>query len=218
MVKLDKKVLIIGAGGFGRDVLIALKTTLSKVDTGLDQRFFFMETKAFQANCKVINGAPILVEEDFNPEDFQVVVAIANPALRSKIVKDLPHDTVYFSFIHPAAILSDWVSLGQGSVVTAGCILTTDIKIGNHAHLNFNTTIGHDCLIGDFLTTAPAVNISGNCKIGNRVYIGTNAAIKQGLTIVDDVTIGMGAVVIRDILEPGVYVGNPARKLPNDLN
>jgi UDP-3-O-[3-hydroxymyristoyl] glucosamine N-acyltransferase len=73
--------------------------------------------------------------------------------------------------------------------------------------------VGHDCVIGDFFTASPGVNISGNCTIGNQVYIGTNASLKQGITICDDVIIGMGSVVVKDIIEPGVYIGNPISKL-----
>ena len=76
-----------------------------------------------------------------------------------------------------------------------------------------HTTVGHDCIIGDFFTTAPAVNISGSCKFGDNVYVGTNASVKNGITICDDVTIGMGGVVVKDILKPGTYIGNPAKLL-----
>lgn len=91
--------------------------------------------------------------------------------------------------------------------------MTCNIKIGKHAHLNLHTTIGHDCIIGDYFTTAPATNISGNCEFGECVYFGTNSSVRQGIKICDNVTIGMGGIVVKNINEEGVYIGNPVKKL-----
>ena len=160
-----------------------------------------------------IMGVPVMPQSKFNANEHVAVVAIGNPTVRQKVADSLPTQTEWHTIIHPTAVSSQWVEIGEGSIITAGCVLTTHIDLGMHSHLNLHTTIGHDCRIGNFFTTAPGANISGNCKIGDRVYIGTNAAIKQGVTICDDVTIGMGGVVLKDITEPGVYVGNPVRKL-----
>lgn len=91
--------------------------------------------------------------------------------------------------------------------------MTCNIEIGQQAHINLNTTIGHDCIIGNYFTTAPSANISGNCHFGNRVYFGTNSCVRQGVNIYDDVTIGMGGVVVKDIQSSGVYIGNPLKQL-----
>ena len=91
--------------------------------------------------------------------------------------------------------------------------LTTNIKLGKHSHLNLQTTIGHDCNIGDFFTTAPGAKISGNCKIGDRVYIGTNSSTREKITICNDVTLGLNSGVIKNISDPGIYVGTPAIKV-----
>jgi UDP-3-O-[3-hydroxymyristoyl] glucosamine N-acyltransferase len=98
-------------------------------------------------------------------------------------------------------------------VICAGSIITTNVKIGRHAHINLITTIGHDCSIGDYFTTAPGVQISGNVLIEDRVYFGTRSCIKQKISVCDDVTIGMNSGVIKDIKEPGTYIGTPAKKI-----
>jgi UDP-3-O-[3-hydroxymyristoyl] glucosamine N-acyltransferase len=82
-----------------------------------------------------------------------------------------------------------------------------------HAHLNLQTTIGHDCEIGDYFTTAPGAKISGNCKIHDCIYIGTNASIREKISIHSFSTIGMNAAVVKSIEEPGTYVGVPAIKI-----
>jgi sugar O-acyltransferase (sialic acid O-acetyltransferase NeuD family) len=162
---------------------------------------------------KEIMGIPVIKQSNFDPEKFKVVVAVGDSKRRKQIVRKLPIQTRYTSIIHPSAVISKWVEIGEGSIITAGVILTCNIKIGKHAHLNLHTTVGHDCQIGDFFTAAPAVNISGNCTMGDCVYWGTNSSVRQGIKICDDVTIGMGGVVVKDIDNRGVYIGNPVRKL-----
>jgi len=128
------------------------------------------------------------------------------------LIQRLSKETKYFTFIHDSVqILGNDFTIGEGSIVCAGCIITTNVSIGKHTHLNLQTTIGHDCRIGDFFTTAPGVKISGNCKIHDCVYIGTNASIKEKISIHSLSTIGMNAGVVKNICEPGVYVGTPAK-------
>ena len=95
-----------------------------------------------------------------------------------------------------------------GTIVAGG-----NLKIGKHALLNISSTIGHDCQIKDFFTASPGANISGTCTFGNRVYFGTNSACREKITICDDVIIGMQSSVLRNIIEPGTYVGSPVKKL-----
>jgi sugar O-acyltransferase (sialic acid O-acetyltransferase NeuD family) len=128
-------------------------------------------------------------------------------------VGELPADTAFDTLIHPTAVMSQWVEVGAGSVICAGCVLTCQISIGEHCHLNLNTTVGHDCTFGDFCTVAPGTNISGNCEFGNRVDVGTQASFRQHVRICDDAVIGMGTVVVKDIVEAGIYVGVPAKKV-----
>jgi UDP-3-O-[3-hydroxymyristoyl] glucosamine N-acyltransferase len=105
------------------------------------------------------------------------------------------------------------IEIGEGSIICAGSILTTNIKIGKHTHLNLHTTVGHDTEIGDFFTTAPGVKISGNCKIGNKVYVGTNGSIKEKIHISENVTLGLNCGVVKHIEESGIFVGTPTQKI-----
>jgi UDP-3-O-[3-hydroxymyristoyl] glucosamine N-acyltransferase len=109
--------------------------------------------------------------------------------------------------------MSNSVSIGRGSIICANCILTCDIDLGDFAQLNLATTIGHDTKAGAFFTTAPGVHISGKVLAGERVYFGTNASAIEDLSICNDVVVGAGACVAKNITEPGIYVGIPAKKL-----
>ena len=203
-----KKLCIIGASGFAREAMCIIK------DLGWEHDFFaFFQSDRFHKEEKIY-GYDVLPLSRFNPREHKAVIAIADPAIREKIVKEMPEGTEYYSLIHPNVIISSYnVEIGEGAIICAGSILTCDIKMGRHTILNLATTIGHDCTIGDFFTTTPAVNISGRCTIGDRVYIGTNAALRGHNNICNDVTIGMGAVVLKDIESPGVYIGNPLKQL-----
>ena len=211
----EKKVCIVGAGGFAKEVLCCLIDIVNNAEKAPSElACFLVADKDFEAyRNKKILGVEVIPQSAFDSGKYEVIIGVGDPKLRRKIVNDFPRDTSYVTLIHPTAVISEWVEIGEGSIVAAGCILTCDIKIGKHAHLNLHTTIGHDCVIGDYLTTTPACNISGICTFGNCVYFGTNASVRQGISICDEVTVGMGGVVVKDIKEPGIYVGNPAKIL-----
>ena len=209
---MENRICIFGAGGFGREVLCCLIDSIATINLKIEEIVCFMVSDEHFKESKIM-GIDVIPQSSFEPDKYNVVVAIGDPILRKKIVNNLPEQTKYTTIIHPSAIISEWVEIGEGSVITAGSVLTCNIKIGKHAHLNLQTTIGHDCVIGDFFTTAPAANISGNCQFGNCVYFGTNSAVKQGIKISDNVTIGMGGIVVKDICEEGVYIGNPLKKI-----
>lgn len=213
MMNFDKKVLIVGASGFGREVLTCLIDCATHTQKKIEDIACFLETDEFYGHTKSVHGVPVITDAMFSPSDYQVLVAVGDPKTRKRIVQKLPPETNFATLIHPSAVISQFVEIGEGSIITAGSIITTDIKIGKHAHLNLLTTIGHDCMIGDFFTSAPSVNISGNCIFGECVYFGTNASVRQGINICDNVTIGMGGVVVKNIEEEGVYIGSPVKKL-----
>lgn len=208
----EKQYCIVGTGGFAREMLTCILDTLVETDYSIQEIAVFMVDDASYKDSEIM-GVPVIKQSEFVPEKFKVVVAIGDPKERKRVVNELPQDTEYASIIHPTAVISKWVEMGEGSIVTAGTILTCNIEIGKHAHLNLHTTIGHDCHIGDYFTTAPGANVSGNCIIGDCVYFGTNSSVRQGVKICDNVTIGMGGVAIKNIEYEGVYIGNPLRKL-----
>jgi sugar O-acyltransferase (sialic acid O-acetyltransferase NeuD family) len=174
-----------------------------------DLACFMVDDSFYEANTLL--GIEVIKRSQFTPEKYEVVVAVADCSLRERMVASLPEHTRFKTIIHPSVIKSDFVEIGEGSIITAGCILTCNIILGKHCHLNLKTTVGHDVQIGDFFTTAPAVNISGNSIIGNKVFIGTNSCIKEKISICDGTLVGMGAVVVKSIFEKGIYAGNPAK-------
>lgn len=212
---MNRKILIAGTGGFAKEVL-CLITDLGRYDDVIG----FIEPDEILARkekWEPILGKPVLPYSMVNPDLHCVSIAVGDSLIRQKITQQLPANIEYITLIHPTAVVSQWAEIGEGAIICAGTIITCDIQIGKHAHFNLNTTIGHDCIIGDYFTTAPNANISGNCTFAEHVYFGTSSCIKQGISIVGNVTIGMGAVVTKNIEEPGIYVGSPAKKLIKSL-
>ena len=192
--------VIIGAGGFAKEVKSQMNNSNIKM---------FVNDEYW-----ISNDENIFKLSDLNIKKHMVIVAIGNPIDRYKIIKKLPLETMFYNFIHHSTLfLSNDIEIGIGSIICAGCILTTNIKIGNHSQLNLHTTIGHDTVVGDFFTTAPGVKISGNCTIGDRVYFGTNSSVKEKIKICDDVVIGLNSGVVKNIELCGVYGGVPINKI-----
>lgn len=151
---------------------------------------------------------------EFNPEEYKMMVAVANPKDKFDIVQSLPKNTKYFNFIHPTALIMDpLIEIGEGTFIGAYSILTTNIKLGNHSILNRHNQIGHDTIIGNYFSAMPGAIVSGGCKIYDCVYMGNNSSIRENLSIHSLSTIGMNAAVVKDINGSGVYVGLPAKRI-----
>jgi sugar O-acyltransferase (sialic acid O-acetyltransferase NeuD family) len=171
-----------------------------------------------------INGHDVVSFFQFQQEQCdkrQVAVAIADPAIRAKLVNRC--ELAGISFLDIAcrtSIIMDNVTVGEGSLISPFTVLTSNITIGRHFHCNIQSYVEHDCIIGDFVTFAPGVQCNGNVEIGDFAYVGAGAVIKQGLPtkrlkIGKNAIIGMGAIVTRDVDAHTTVVGNPARVFKN---
>tara|TARA_R110002096_G_scaffold2178_2_gene11521 strand:+ start:3955 stop:4533 length:579 start_codon:yes stop_codon:yes gene_type:complete len=151
---------------------------------------------------------------EFDPEEYMMIVAIADSKDRADIVAKLPKETKYFTFIHPSVhIMDDNIEIGHGSFIGANSILTTNIKLGNHTLLNRGNHIGHDSVAGNFFSMMPCAVIGGNVTLGDNVYLGSCSNVREKINVNSNVVIGMNAAVVKDIEESGTYIGVPAKKL-----
>jgi sugar O-acyltransferase (sialic acid O-acetyltransferase NeuD family) len=190
------KLALFGYGGHAREVAAQMNLDVT----------FFVDDKYANEVSKPIST--------FDPEVYQMMVAVADSKDREKIVKKLPENTSYFTFVHPTALLmSKDIEIGIGSFIGAYSILTTNITIGNHGILNRGNQIGHDSKIGDFFSAMPGAIVSGNVRINDCVYVGNNSSIKEKILVNSNVIIGSNAAVVKNIITSGVYVGVPAKFL-----
>jgi sugar O-acyltransferase (sialic acid O-acetyltransferase NeuD family) len=190
------KLALFGYGGHAQEVACQIGQEVT----------FFVDAEYVNETAKSIS--------EFNPEEYVMMVAVADSKDRFDIVQRLPKETKYFTFIHPTAqIMDDNIEVGEGSFIGANSILTTNIKIGKHAILNRGNQIGHDCRIGDYFSAMPGAIVSGNVTIHDLIYMGTNSTIKEKLSVHSLSTIGMNSCVVKPIEESGVYVGVPTKKI-----
>lgn len=190
------KLALYGYGGHAREVAV-------QIDQPID---FFVDDELVNEFTRPIS--------EFDPKEYQIMVAIGDSKKREQIIKTLPEETRYFTFIHPSVkILDKNIKIGRGTFIGVNCVLTTNIEIGNFSILNRGNHIGHDCKIGEFFSCMPGSIISGNVDIGDRCYLGTNSSVIEKIKITNDVIIGAGGVVVDNINESGTYVGVPAKKI-----
>lgn len=151
-------------------------------------------------------------ELDYNFCDDEVFVAIGDNKIRKSIFNSLNGKAGLGDAYHPTAEIGYCVQLGSMILLGAYSVVNTLAVLGNGVIINTGAIVEHECIIGDFVHIAPRAVLAGNVNVGDGTFIGAGAVVKQGVKICNDVIIGAGAVVVRDITEPGTYVGIPAKK------
>jgi sugar O-acyltransferase (sialic acid O-acetyltransferase NeuD family) len=211
------EIVILGAGGLAREVLDVINERNQHQpypDAKMEVLGFIDENPV--SHGKILNGHPVLGDFSwFSKADTSTIKAICgigNNEARKEVTKKAEKLGIEFvNVIHPNVQMGHDVKLGKGVVICAGVILTCNIKIGNHVYINLDCTVGHDSILEDYVNLAPSVNVSGNCKLLEGAHIFTNAAIIPPVTVGKWVTVGAGAVVLKDVPDYSVAVGVPAK-------
>lgn len=209
-----KEIVIIGAGGFGREVKMLIDQ-INQIQLVYNFRGYYDD--GFEKG-DLINGFPILGGvKDINNIDgvVYVVCAIGDPKLKSKLLGMLNNSSIiYPTLIHPnVCIGTDQVEIGQGVIICSNTVITVNVNIEDFTILNLACTVGHDSNIGKYCSFMPGTNISGEVNIGEGVYIGTGAKIINQLEIGEYSIIGAGAVVSKSIPQHCTAVGIPAKPI-----
>lgn len=210
-----KELIIVGASGFGREVAWLVER-INKVNPTWNLLGLMDDNPKIQN--KEINGYRVLgTINDINKyPNVYFVCAVGSSKIREKIIskmKMINPDVLFGTVIDSTVEKSDYVSIGEGSIICAHTIITTNISIGNHVIINLDCTIGHDAVLEDFVTLYPSVNVSGMTNIGHGVELGTGMQIIQGKTVGEYSIVGAGAVVVRDIPSNCTAVGSPAKPI-----
>lgn len=210
---MAEPLIIVGAGGHGRETAFA-----HLLSAPTDSFLGFLDDRAVGASPE---GWPILGCVDDAPTHARAafLVAVNDPRARRAVVGRLAALGVsrWGSVIHPEVRVHASVRTGRGCSILGGCQLTTNIRIGDHCILNRASQLSHDCVIGDFCSLNPGASVAGNVRIEEGCEIGSACAIRQGTRVGRGSTLGMGAVVLSDVAESSVVVGNPARLLRSGL-
>lgn len=211
---MKRKIAIIGAGGFGREV----KMLIDQInEVGYQYEFigYYDDAKKIGEH---INGFPILgTINDLNnlDEHISIAVAIGNPINKIKIISSLKNPKLTFeTLIHPSVLIgNDDVSIGKGCIICAGNIITCNIKIKDFVIINLSCTIGHDTEIENYVSLMPGVNVSGEVILKECVYIGTGTKIINQLEIGENTIVGAGAIVANSLPKNCTAVGIPAKPI-----
>jgi sugar O-acyltransferase (sialic acid O-acetyltransferase NeuD family) len=213
-----KMIAIYGGSGFGREVAWLVESCNGRSGR-YDLACFIDDDQSLHG--KRLNGVPVVGFEDAKKKypSAAIVGAVGDPRTREVLMAKAQYAGFSFvAIIHPRVERSRWIEIGEGAVICAGNILTTNIKLGRHVQINLDCTIGHDVVMGDYTTLAPGVHVSGWVQFGERVYVGTGAVIINGtrgkpIIIGNDAIIGAGACVTKSVPSKTIVAGVPARAI-----
>jgi len=204
-----KNIIIYGSGGFGKELTWIVERCQRKVVCFIDDD----KTKNFN-NIEVNSFSEGIMKYP----NSEFLVSVGDPKIRRFLTRKMLEKKIKPStIISPDVLYSSSVSIGIGTVVCPGNIMTCNIQIGNYNQINLGCTIGHDVIIGDFVTLSPGVHISGNVIIESGVFIGTGAVILNGtkdkpIRIGENSIIGAGSCVNRDVIAGKIVFGVPAKE------
>lgn len=204
-------IVIVGAGGVGREVSLIIQQINELEPTWSVLGFIDDNSNNWG---KVINGYSIIGGIDsleFLPPDTYVVIAIANYEIKKRIVNRINNKYRFATIVHPKVWIHDYMTVGEGTIIYEGAILTANIEIGNHVIISPKCGVGHDSIIKDYVSLLWNVNVSGNDVIEEGVMMGSGSTIIQGKRIGKGSVIGAGAVVVDDIDIFSTAVGVPAK-------
>lgn len=208
-----KKIAIVGAGGFGREV----KMLIDQINgvKPVYELIGFFDDRHYEDK---INGIDYLgTVSDINKFDGELglAVSVADPKTKKIIISSITNENIFYpTLIHPSVIIGeDDVHIGQGNIICAGVIITVNIKLEDFIILNLACTVGHDTTIKSYSSFMPTVNISGEVLIDEGVYVGTGAKIINQLEIGEHTVVGAGAVVAKSLPANCTAVGIPAKPI-----
>lgn len=212
-----QRLALVGGGGFGREIL----DIVDAINAVAPSRAHIEVVGVFDdgqpdrkllASYDVEHAGTVSDLLDL-PDEVSVVVGVAHPYTRSRLVKAVGH-RARLTLVHPTATVGRAVRIGRGAVVCSHVSIANHVVIGDDTQIGANSTIGHDCRVGSCVTISPLVAVSGNISLGNGSFLGTGASFKQGLVIGANAVVGSGAAVTQDVEPDTTVVGVPAKPLP----
>jgi sugar O-acyltransferase (sialic acid O-acetyltransferase NeuD family) len=208
--------IVIGAGGFGREAL-DVATAINMLSVKEWEILGVMDDAPSSLNVDRLKARDVPYLGPANPQRLpstttSVAIAVGSPIARSSLWGRFADSVARIAtLIHPRAEIGSKCRIGPGSVICVGVSVGTNVTLGRGVHLNPNVTIGHDTLLNDFVSVNPAATISGDCVIDGSVLVGSGSVVLQGLTVGSTAVIGAGSVVVRDVMKACTVKGVPAR-------
>ena len=200
--------LIIGASGHGKVIAdIAIKMNRWQSIAFLDDDESIKTSMGLEVIGKTADAFTYKDEADF-------FVAIGSNATREKIQEKLIDEGMsVVSLIHPAAVIGTDVEVGFGTAVMAGVVINSSTRIGRGCIINTSCSLDHDNVIEDYVHISPGVSLAGTVRVGKGSWLGIGSVVSNNVKICRGCKVGAGALAVKDITEPGTYVGVPVRRV-----
>ena len=206
---MQHKVIVLGAGGQAKviaDIIIKNNDLLLG---------FLDDNKEKNTNIisdyKVIGKFDDCIEIQEKNSEIEFVIAIGDNKDRMKIAQK--YNLSYYTAIHPNAVIGMNAKIKEGTVIMANAVINPDASIGRHCIINTGVIVEHDNEIEDFVHLSPNSTLAGTVRVGCCTHIGAGSTIRNNINIGSNIVIGAGTVVVKDMEEPGTYIGVPASKL-----
>lgn len=206
-----KKLIIVGASGFGRE-LVQWIEDINIVNKEWDIQGFIDDNpkalEGYKCDYSIIGSINNWIPKD----DEFFACALAFPQIKQHIVYMLKNKKAKFAtLIHPTALINKHAEIGEGVIITPRSNVNANAKIGNFVSV-LGSGIGHDATIGDFSTLSGRCSINGHVQIGEMVYVACGVSIAPSKKIGNNASIGIGSVVISNVKANTKVFGNPAKK------
>lgn len=207
---MQKKVIIIGAGGHARVIADIIKKSNDEIVGFLDDNAEIQGKTIFDG--KIVLGDTS--EESVKKySDCYFIIGIGSNRVR-KIISEKYPNLKWYTAIHPSAIIGSNVEIGEGTVLMAGTVINIGTKIGKHCIVNTCSSLDHDNILEDFVHISPGSHLAGTVKVMEGTWICTGVTIINNISIGKNNIVGAGATVIKDILEEdSTFVGVPINKI-----
>ena len=201
---MGEKVIVVGGSGHARSVIDCIRSGGAEAVGILDDSL---------EKGTLILGVPVVgkVSDYHAYRDCSFIIAIGNNAVRRRLAQTM--DVQWHTAVHARAAVSEYASLGAGTVVMANAAVNACAAVGQHCIINTGAVVEHDNRLADFVHISPNAALGGTVTVGEATHVGIAACVRNNIAVCGECIIGAGAAVVRDIEIPGTYVGVPARRI-----
>lgn len=208
-----RRILIVGAGGFGREVAEWARQTWP------DKAHLLAGMLSEDAGCLAGTGCPLAIVG--RPSDFEplagdcLLLGIGIPRVRRRVTESLlARGAQFLTLVHPTAVVADSARLGTGVVICPHAVVSVDTRLGDFAVLNYHTSLGHDASVGDYSVLSPYATLGGSAAVGEDVFLGLHATVGPRISVGDRVVISANSCALSPVLADSLVYGVPGRSAP----